>query len=293
MEKDQKIINKFLELFPDELADRVFNMLQSNWIQDNDNEWVENYLHHIKRFGPSFDNKILESSHSNFYESMNTLKHFMWKSFSRLNPKSNQIVLYPDVKQNNPELYKKSVNKLRDLLEDTEGKYNIFRKSIEIYQLESTAEKVKRVDDKELEISEIDIREENSGDKVTTITEEGIGYLIFHGEKIPIGETFTSKFKLTETLCGMGLGKGKTIDAVFDYIKVKKDKNKIDNRLENPYLAKNRKLEIINVQMREVNRAITEYVKKGKLKKFKSRLKIKLDKNTHAIWIENKVGRRG
>lgn len=159
MEKDQKIINKFLELFPDELADRVFNMLQSNWIQDNDNEWLESYLHHIKRFGPSFDNKILESNHSKFYEALNTLKQFMWKSFSRLNSKSNQIVLYPDVKKNNPELYKKSVNELRNLLEDTEEKYNVLRKSIEEYQLDNRfGNKPKELEiEEQIEIKNLDI----------------------------------------------------------------------------------------------------------------------------------------
>lgn len=60
----------------------------------------------------------------------------------------------------------------------------------------------------------------------------------------------------------MGLRKGKTIDTVFDYIKVEKDKNKIDASLGSPYLARNRKLVLIENQMREVNRAITEYVEK-------------------------------
>mgnify|MGYP001557973295 FL=1 len=133
--------------------------------------------------------------------------------------------------------------------------------------------------------------EDKPSDRILPLSENGIGYLIFYGEKIPIGEISTGKFKLVETLCGMGLRKGKTIDTVFDYIKVEKDKNKIDASLGSPYLARNRKLVLIENQMREVNRAITEYVEKRKLKKLKFRLKIKKENDT--IWMENKVGRRG
>lgn len=126
---------------------------------------------------------------------------------------------------------------------------------------------------------------------ITSIAEDGMGYFIFHGEKILIGEISTSKFRLIETLCNKGLQKGKTIDLVFDYIKVIKDKNKSDANLDSPYLARNRKLELINSQIREINRAITEHVKQKSLKKIKFRLKLKKDNNT--VWIEEKVGRRG
>lgn len=135
------------------------------------------------------------------------------------------------------------------------------------------------------------LTEDRLSDNISALSEDRMGYLIFCGEKIPIGEISTCKFKLVETLCGMGLGRGKTIDVVFDYIKVEKDKNKVDSRLESPFLASNRKLELIKNQMREVNRAITEYVKKRKLKKFKFRLKIKSERNN--VWIEEKVGWRG
>ncbi len=135
--------------------------------------------------------------------------------------------------------------------------------------------------------------EVNHPDEVFTRVESGIGYLILYSEKIPIGEAWTGKFRLVETMCDRGLGKSKTIDVVFDYIKVKKDKNKTDVRLEDSYLASNRKLELIDNQMREVNRAISEYVKNNGLKRFKYRLKVESDPKNNTIWIKNKVGRRG
>ena len=143
-----------------------------------------------------------------------------------------------------------------------------------------------------LEDENISIKKANKlPDTVIPVAEDGMGYLMFHGEKIPIGEILTSKFRLAETLCGMGLGKGKTIDTVFDYIKAKKDKSKIDTRLDSQYQGRSRKLELIKNQMREVNRTITEYTKQKKLKKMKFRLKIKSEDNN--VWMEEKVVRRG
>lgn len=143
MEKDQKIINKFLELFPDNLADRIFRTLESNWIQDNDLELTRNYLDYTDKFGLSFNKKILEAYHSKFYNAVNALSSFMGKCFFRLNPKADQIVLHPDVKNNNPKMYKKFANELSILLEDTEKKYNVFRKSIEGYLLKDDTDKIK------------------------------------------------------------------------------------------------------------------------------------------------------
>lgn len=133
--------------------------------------------------------------------------------------------------------------------------------------------------------------EREPANRVVPLSEKGKGYLIFHGEKISIGEVNTGKFRLLETLCTMGLRKGKSINAVFDYIKTEKDKNKSDQRLESLYQGRNIKLELIKNQMREINRAITEHVKKMKGKKIKLRLKIKTENDN--VWMEERVGRRG
>lgn len=113
------------------------------------------------------------------------------------------------------------------------------------------------------------------------------GWLLFHGQKILIGASSTGKFKLVEILCD-NFGKAKTIDTVFNVIKVKKDKNKIDNSLSNAYTGDKRRLQLIQNQMKEVGRAINRHVKGKKITVFNFRLALKDDGKN--VWLEETVG---
>jgi hypothetical protein len=129
----------------------------------------------------------------------------------------------------------------------------------------------------------------------TEIGKDGTGYLLFHDHRIPIGESSSGKFRLVETLCGVSFGVAKTIETVFSSTESIKDKNKVDASLGDPYMAGSRKFALLENQVKEVNRAITEYSKQKKLKNFESRLTLKTDSKTHPkkVWLEERVGRRG
>lgn len=143
MGKDQKIINKFLELFPDELAKVIFYSLEQNIVQDNVLCLMTGYLTYVRNFNLSFESKILKLNHSTFHESFENLDRFISECFFRLNPKSDQIVLHPDVKHTDSKMYKRFSNELSSLLEDMENKYNAFRKLVEEYSLKDDKDKVK------------------------------------------------------------------------------------------------------------------------------------------------------
>jgi|GEM_PF-6529414 len=135
------------------------------------------------------------------------------------------------------------------------------------------------------------------GEKPSTVVDKsiGIGYLLFHGERIEIGGLGTGRFRLVEILCDH-FGRAKTVDVVFDCVKTSKDKNKLDSSLGSGYMGHARKLVIINNQMKEVNRAITNHMKLNSSKgsKFRLRLKSDLKTNNKAVWLEERlVGRRG
>jgi hypothetical protein len=125
--------------------------------------------------------------------------------------------------------------------------------------------------------------------KPSTDIDSKIGYLLFHGERIEIGESRTGKFKLVEILCAP-FGKAKTVDVVFNCVKTNKDKNKTDSSLESDYTGLTRRLNLLKSQMREINRAITSHAKANSLKKFKHRLALKTDHNTNnkIVWLEEK-----
>jgi hypothetical protein len=147
MEKDQKKINKFLELFPDGLAERVFHSLERNMIQDNEVSLMRVYPKYIKKFGLSFEDKALKLNHSRFYEAFEKLNHFVLECFFRIIPENNFHVLHPDLKKRNLNEWKKFADRLEKTLKDTEDEYEIFRKSIETYLLENNAAGTKTIDE--------------------------------------------------------------------------------------------------------------------------------------------------
>ena len=83
--------------------------------------------------------------------------------------------------------------------------------------------------------------------------EKGIGYFKFYKEglKIKIGKTESRQYRLIEVLIDQP-GTAKTINTVFEAIVLPKDEE--DQRLCDDYLAKNRKIEIINFTMKELQK---------------------------------------
>lgn len=101
------------------------------------------------------------------------------------------------------------------------------------------------------------------------------GYLKFYkqGPKIRVGNLTSRKYKLMACLFDP-LGVAKTTDAVFESIKTKKDGT--DERLNNSYLAKDRKREIIQFTMKELQ----------KIKKLKGKIKLNFQQNDRMIILE-------
>jgi hypothetical protein len=83
--------------------------------------------------------------------------------------------------------------------------------------------------------------------------EDGIGYFKFYkeGQKIEIGKTDTRKYRLLLCLLDT-LGSARTIDSVFETIKISRDKS--DARLNDSYLSSNKKLEVIQFTMKELQK---------------------------------------
>lgn len=131
MEKDQKISMKFLELFPDDLADRIFYSLDSNMVHDNDLSSFRKYLEYVRKIDFSFESKILKENHVKFYESCHYLNTFIVECFFRVDPNNDFLILHPDVKNKDIKKWKVFARNLESLLSETEKMHSIFRKSIE------------------------------------------------------------------------------------------------------------------------------------------------------------------
>lgn len=103
-----------------------------------------------------------------------------------------------------------------------------------------------------------------------TLIEKGIGYFKFRKqeEKIQIGEMNSRKFRLLQFLSSP-IDSGKTIDSVFDAIKLPRDKD--DQMLNgyNTYQSIARKIELIGYTIKELQ----------KNKELQGRLKFELDHN--------------
>lgn len=134
---------------------------------------------------------------------------------------------------------------------------------------------------------------QSNKDPMTEVGKDNIGYLIIQGERIPVGEPLSGKFRLIETLCHPKFGTRVTIDMVYA-TQPKKGKNNTDETL-NTHSGLKRKFGILDNQVKEVNRAISAHVKENGLKNFKARLSLKSDSTIHpkSVWLEQRVGRRG
>jgi ATP-dependent Lon protease len=107
--------------------------------------------------------------------------------------------------------------------------------------------------------------------------ENGIGYFKFHkqGENIKIGGTKTRHFRLLRFLCSP-INSAKTVESVFDAIKLPKDKN--DSMLNdyNPQQSFRRKLNLIQYTIKELQ----------KNKKIQRKLKFDFNENQKTYRIE-------
>jgi hypothetical protein len=117
-----------------------------------------------------------------------------------------------------------------------------------------------------------------STQKPSLVEEDGVGYFKFYkqGEKIPVGKVGTRKYRLLATLMNP-LGVAKTVDSVFEAIRLLKDES--DGRLRDDYLSQTRKLERIEFTIKELQKIPGL---RGKI-----RLAITGDKRSLRLIVEN------
>jgi hypothetical protein len=89
--------------------------------------------------------------------------------------------------------------------------------------------------------------------KPEVVAEKGIGYLKFakHGKRIEIGSAKTRKFRLLVSLIDP-LGTNKTIESVFDAIRLPKDRK--DSRLKDEYVMRERMTEIMKLTIKDLQK---------------------------------------
>jgi hypothetical protein len=106
------------------------------------------------------------------------------------------------------------------------------------------------------------------------VTQNGVGYLKFSNQdkKIKIGGIGTRKYRLLEILIEP-LGVARTIESIFENIGISRDK--VDSRLRDTYLSKERKREIIEYAMKELQ----------KIEGLKSRVKLGFSNNKNNAWL--------
>ena len=113
--------------------------------------------------------------------------------------------------------------------------------------------------------------------KPYTLTEGGKGYFKFHkqGEKILIGSSRSRHFKLLQTLCEPHFGVQKNIDAVFEAIRLPKNKN--ESRLVefNPQRY-TRMAELIEFSKKELQ----------KIERLRGKIRYRADAQKRTFWLE-------
>lgn len=131
MKKDQILINKFLELLPDDFLDWIFSQLEQNMISVDRIAPMKKYINYIEKYNLLFNDKNLKKPHSNFFISFKILVQFIDKNFFLSNSATEFLVLYPEIKYNDPETYRDFNNELDKLLDNTKKHYLLFRKMAE------------------------------------------------------------------------------------------------------------------------------------------------------------------
>lgn len=116
-----------------------------------------------------------------------------------------------------------------------------------------------------------------SNNRPFCIVEDGWGYLKFgkYSEKIEIGSPESRHFRLLQCLLEP-LGSAKTIEAVFDSIRLLKDKDDSDLSGYDPYRRKNRQIALIQSTIKELQKG----------NKLQNKLKFKFDDTKTKLWLE-------
>jgi hypothetical protein len=199
------------------------------------------------------------------------------------------------VDENNYILYKVNNEKLKEIYQKTK---TIYEKFAQVYQekikeenayfeaLERRAEKSKEMEEianrvfdkiKEGKQTKEETETPNQTIKPYTQTKDGKGYFKFYkeGENIEIGKTNTRHFRLLQCLCEPRFGIQKTIEAVFQAIRLPKDEN--DN-------------DLLTWSQQRKNKMLTliEYAKKElqKNKKIQRKIHYKFDNQKKIMWLE-------
>lgn len=116
-----------------------------------------------------------------------------------------------------------------------------------------------------------------SNNRPFCVVENGWGYLKFgkYSEKIDIGSSESRHFRLLQCLLEP-LGSAKTIEAVFDAVRLPKDKNDSDLSGYDAYRRKNRQITIIEYAIKELQKG----------NKLQNKLKFKFDDTKNKVWLE-------
>jgi hypothetical protein len=121
-----------------------------------------------------------------------------------------------------------------------------------------------------------------------TAIETGIGYAVIQGEKIRIGKITSGKFRLAEMIWHT-FGIAQTIDTIFN---ATQPKNSSGGNISDPYTGPSRKLALLENQTKEINRSISSYAKRKKLKNLTFRINLNTDSRKHPkmAWFTKRVG---
>lgn len=283
---DKERLEWFLSLLPKDFFTVFVGYLEGGCYPAIYNERLQNYTQNIESLFFVFDNEKIKNTFGVFKKDFHNLLLFLLGgNFFRINSYSDFVGLYPDHTHSSvledKKLWQEKFDELQKLIEQSKNSY---------YTLLTVARD--ELSDKEIQVEEDFSTDIQDSKKPKTKIIGEIGYLIFHGQKIKIGEFKDGKFRLIEMLC-VPFRKSNTIDLVFEYTKTNKDKNKIDSSLDSFSDGRKIKLQLIRNQMKEINRAITNHVEKLKIsKKFKYRLSIKCNrKSGNIVWLgERTVG---
>lgn len=128
---------------------------------------------------------------------------------------------------------------------------------------------------------------QQGGPKPICITKGDLGFLIIEGGKVLIGGKNTRKFRLIQCLCEL-FGTARTIDMIFESIKLSKDKK--DSDLQSEYLSKERKIQIIKNTFKEIQRTLVQerskIIEQGKSKNKSNKINLKLCIEDNKMWLK-------
>ena len=266
---DAEKFEKFIKLLSEQDVEDFLNkLLLVGKFTDKNMTMFSDYNIYSAEILSQFSNPKINAEWKTFNASLNSLQEFIQEHHTL----PNGFHAKHSVEWN------KNIEELKKLSNDFEEKYISFV-FLAKKTLETTDEEIKTGEE----------IQENGNFVIKTDIKNDIGFLFFHGEKIPLGHPQSGIFRLAESLCN-NFGRAKNMESVFNIAKTNKDKNKTDNKLNDAYGRKYRILALLKGQIKEINREIKKYVKEKKLKKFNYRLLLKHNPANDSIWLKEKVG---